>query len=169
MKIRLFKICMAVTCLCLLLSACGRESDTAIREYSYSTEKFYSDKAEPTSEPLLCETYDENLTEQALKHYQEVYSAKAVFSDLYVSQKYLMIGKDTIVELLLINGYSQTKEIRRENIERVECKALTDLCRIELFDKTNESLSITVNEETAKEITALLQPKDTVKEDIPHE
>lgn len=168
MGIHLFKIYIVVTCICLLLAACGRESNTAIHEYSYSSENPYTAETESNYDPLLSvsETYDENLTKQALEHYKEVYAAETVFSDLYVSQKYLIIGKDTIAELLLINGYYQTKEIRRENIERVECKALTDFCRIELFDKTNESLSIMVRSETAKEITALLQPKDTVKEGV---
>ncbi len=169
MKIHLIKICTAVTCVSLLLSACRKESDTAIHEYSYSTEKNYAAETESASETLLCETYDENLAEEAVKHYQEVYSAEAVFSDLYVSQKYLIIGKDTIAQLLLTNGYSQAKEIRRENIERVECKALTDLCIIELFDRTNESLSIMVKTETAKEITSLLQPHNPVKGSVSHE
>ena len=69
----------------------------------------------------------------------------------------------------MISGYSQTKEIRRDNIERLESKAFTDFCSIEIFDKTNEHLSVTVKSETAKEIAKLLQPKDSVKDGVSHE
>lgn len=172
MDIHLIKICTVLMCFCLLLAVCVKESGTSTHEYSDTSKKSHTAETESTSELLFSgnETDDENLTEQeALEHYREVYSAEAVFSDLFVPQKYLIIVQDTIAELLLLNGYSQTKEIRKDNIERVESKVLTDFCSIEIFDKTNEHLSITVKSEAAKEITVLLQPKDSVKDGVPHE
>ena len=168
MKIHPFKICAVLLGLCLLLAACGKESDPAIRGASDPSENVPATEAASTSEPSLSETYDADPAKQTLEHYRAVYSAEAVFSDLFVPQKYLLIGQDTVAELLLIDGYSQAKELCRKAIERVESKALTDFCSIEIFDKTNEHLSILVNSEAAEEIAALLRPKYPVKEDVSH-
>ena len=172
MNVRSIKICTLLLCICLLLAACGGKNGIPAEETSDSSENPHTTETEAASEPSFSgsETSDGDLAEQeALAHYREIYSAEAVFSDLFVPQKYLIIGRDTVAELLLISGYSQTKEIRRDNIERLESKAFTDFCSIEIFDRTNEYLSVTVKSETAKEIAKLLQPKDSVKDGVSHE
>jgi len=113
--------------------------------------EYYQDWSEPKS------TVSEGSADEKLEYYQEMYGTDHVFRDLFLPQKVLLIGDENIAVVFLISGYDQVKVIRRTCVERVENISLELFCRIDVFDKTNQNISIMLSPESAEAAAALLQ------------
>lgn len=82
---------------------------------------------------------------RALNDYLERYGTTAYYQDLFIPQKYLLIGPDSLVQLLLLDGTEQATVIPRESISYVESNAIDDFRSITIYDKSGNSTSISVS------------------------
>ncbi len=143
---------------CFLFSGCAVENETMPQ--STPETRVFEDSAAQTerndwSEPKS--TVSEGSADEKLEYYQEMYGTDHVFRDLFLPQKVLLIGDENIAVVFLISGYDQVKVIRRTCVERVENISLELFCRIDVFDKTNQNISIMLSPESAEAAAALLQ------------
>ena len=127
------------------LSGCSSHQETSVPEKLTEAPTVES----TTEAPILP-------TKPAWEKYAMQYGAEDVFADLYTPGKYLLIGEDTVVLLVSIGGYDQLTVMDRYAIARVEQKNLPDFTQIEIYDKTDEKLSLIVSPQDGATIGKLL-------------
>lgn len=98
---------------------------------------------------------DEDM-EKAVERYAALYHVEHVYYDIAVPQKMLLIGEEQIVELLCVAGYEQTKVIDRMSVVRVDSSRLGEFDAVNIYDKTNQCISVMVEPGLSEELAALL-------------
>ena len=136
--------CILFLLLCTL-SGCSSHRETSVPEKLTEAPTFES----TTEAPALP-------AEPAWEKYAMQYGAEDMFADLYTPGKYLLIGEDTVVLLVSIGGYDELTLMDRDAVARVEQKNLPDFTQIEIYDKTDEKLSLIVSPEDGTAIGKLL-------------
>lgn len=119
---------------------------TEVSTYSYGTTNTAS--FEHSSQAA----YDIGKLNNTISYYSDLYGAEYVYQDSCINQKFILIGKEYIVELFTVEGLNQTKVIKINNIERIERNSLPEFDEIKIYDKTNQCISAFVNSKEADEI-----------------
>ena len=144
-------IAMTALLLTFLLTACGGRESSRITDASYSGQS-----SEPEATSSSTEDPDAGM-EDAMERYCALYHAEDVFRDVLVPQKALLIGEEQIVELTWFSGYAQTRVIERSSLVRVENSRLDTWDIVNLYDKTNQCITIMLEPGRSEEIVALLE------------
>lgn len=95
--------------------------------------------------------------ENAIKRYSELYNADRAYRDITVPQKALLIGDEQIVELTYLPGYENTNVTERSSVVRVEDSRLDAFDIVNIYDKTNQCISVIVEPGMSDEIAVLLK------------
>lgn len=95
--------------------------------------------------------------EETRKRYAAFYHTSAAFEDLYMPQKVWLIGDKAIVQLVSFSGYHDATILFRACIERIEQSSLPGFGSVTVFDKSGQSISITVSSADFASVTALLR------------
>lgn len=111
---------------------------------------------EPEASPAPSESPEEGRKEDLWLVYAERYGTDHVFTDLYIPEKLWLIGEENIVQLVSFVGNEDIRVFPRTSIERVEHLLLDEFGFVDVYDKTNECISITLTPSDAEAILELL-------------
>lgn len=138
------------------LSSCG----TVTIDFPESDRRTqYSPVSESESDPydgVTDKNPNEKSDEEIITYYVSLYSAENVYRDMFAPQNLLLIGDDFVVGLFVMNPFSQTVEIRKNNVERIGNTSFGTFSTIEVFDKSGQCVSVTVSPALAAEIVTIL-------------
>lgn len=159
------KVLVSSLLLILVLTVPGCTADDnsgiSLAETSADTELFIPKTKQIAESSVSLSVTEESEPEDTtafdvLEQYAELYNADYIFDDIYLPEKHLLIGDENIVQLISIGGYDKATVIKHDSVERVEHTVLDQFTRIEIFDKTNQSVSISVSPAEGTEILELL-------------
>lgn len=91
-------------------------------------------------------------SEEELQQYIDRFAARSVYRDLLVPNQYLLMGDTRIVQLLLIPGLSNYMAVDREDIVRVEVTEIDEIAMLQIIDKTNAGISMTLSPDQADQV-----------------
>ena len=97
-----------------------------------------------------------NTTEPDRQPYMEQYGAQHCFVDVFFPEKCWLICEETIVQLISFEGFDDVTVIDRASVERVQSLSLGDCVSVEIFDRTNQTISIMVSLPDAEPLLELL-------------
>lgn len=86
-------------------------------------------------------------------NYMETYHADKDYTDLFVPQKHWLINDTSLIQLVLMPGTTQAKEIPFTAIDRVETTEIGEYSVLTVYDKTNTSLTLNQSPAVVQEIT----------------
>lgn len=148
---KIIVIAAAMVLLCFMLAGCSGKVQPAVTESP-------SHAKTPEPEPVSSAPEDNAAEiENAIERYCELYNADHVYRDVAVPQKAMLIGEEQIVELTYFSGYENTKVIERSSLVRVENSRLAMFDIVNIYDKTNQCISVMVEPGLSDEIAALLK------------
>ena len=141
----------------------GCMSDFSTRE-SKSTSKSVAAVEQSEEDTVTSDTHIVNETpeektintREIIDKYAKVYDTHTEFSDMYVAEKHLLIGDETIVELFVIGDFCDVVSISRKDIERIEHSAFEEFACITIYDKTKQTISLTVAPDIFNNILEIL-------------
>lgn len=93
---------------------------------------------------------------EILVKYTKMYNTNIDFSDMYVAEKHLLIGDEVIVELFVIGDFCNVVSISKKNIERIEHSVFEEFASVTIYDKTKQTISLTVTPENLNKILEFL-------------
>ena len=158
-----FFICSSIIILVLLLSGCTeKEAELPIERKPVAEETIAPAEVhtEGYSEPIKKDdkssAADDSL-EDVLFTYAEKYETEYRFTDLYISAKCWLVGKENIVEIISVGGIDDVTIMEQKAVERVEHLNIGEFTTISVFDKTGQSISIMVSPEDAGKLLDLIE------------
>lgn len=107
---------------------------------------------------ILNETSEEKVinTREIVDEYAKVYDTHTDFPDMFVTEKHLLIGDETIVELFVIGDFCDAVSISRKDVERIEHSVFEEFASITIYDKTKKTISLTVAPDILNNILEIL-------------
>lgn len=144
--------------ICFLLSGCSGANNISKQPNECVIETVNTEHEE-----VSFKTNANNITEgktyqakadytQIFERYKILYEAEDFYPDLYFDGKFLLVGKSSVVCLIVIGDTQDTTIISKQNIAKVDDFVSSEFGSITIYDKTGETVSIMVNPETTKEI-----------------
>lgn len=131
-------------------TGCDKQERAIITDSSYG----------PSSESEVVSSLTESPVagiEDAIERYCALYHAEYVYCDVIVPQKALLIAEKQIIELTVFSSYEQTKIIERSSVVRVENIHIDMFEIVNIYDKTNQFISVMVEPGMSDEIAILLK------------
>lgn len=155
-------IFLALIFICFILSGCSDESYTSDKKDNLivKVEKSeYEEKAPDTDTKNKAEEIShQNKTDytQILDKYRALYSIEEIYSDLYFDGKFLLVGKNSVVCLIVIGDVEDTTVISKQNIAKAEDFVSGEFGSITIYDKNGETVGIMVKPKETKEIISAI-------------
>lgn len=88
--------------------------------------------------------------------FKEKLGAGCMYQDRFIPQQFLYISNEKIVIAVFLGGTEQIREIDRSKYSRMKITKTSDFAKVEIFDVSGSSLSITLNPAEADEIQSML-------------
>ena len=126
------------------------ESVSEFEQVVESAETDYYMPEEPTAEKVINES-------EIIDKYAKIYNTYISYTDMFIPEKHLLIGDSKIVVLFITKDFNHVISVERKDIERIEHSEFEELGIIEIFDKTNQVISITVDPDTLNTILDILK------------
>ena len=143
----------------ILLAGCMSDVSTKERKPPFKSVAIVEQSEEDTiTSDTLNETSEEKVinTREIVDKYAKVYDTHTDFSDMYVTEKHLLIGDETIVELFVIGDFCNVVSISRKEVERIEHSVFEKFASITIYDKTKKTISLTVAPDDLNNILKIL-------------
>ena len=153
----------SIIVLVLLLGGCTEKEAELSGERKPVTEETIAPAevhTEEYSEPVMesdRKTTTDNNKEDGWLTYAEKYETEYCFTDLYISAKCWLVGKENIVEIISVGGIDDVTIMEHKAVERVEHLNIGEFTTISVFDKTGQSISIMVSPEDAGKLLDLIE------------
>lgn len=129
-----------------LLSSC--QQDNAVSNRSADPDASVGSTAE------ISVLQTEGISDEFLAEYKEKYHASVVVIDMLIPQQALLVGDESFVKLLVLEGIAGETVIPRDSIARIEKTELagTNMLIVKIVDKTGKEFSFTLAPEDAAKI-----------------
>ena len=88
--------------------------------------------------------------------YLKAYPGARIYPDLLVPGKALLIADDVLEELFCTQAYHRETTMKKAAVERIARNDYPSFSTVEIFDKTGQCLSVSVDPAAAAEIVELI-------------
>lgn len=131
----------------ILLSSCKSANDTANR----STDSGAS--AGSTEEISVLQT--EGISDEFLAEYQEKHNTSVAVIDVLIPQQALLVGDESFVKLIVLEGITGETVILRDSVARIEKTEIpgVGMVTVKIVDRTGKEISVTLTPEDAEKIS----------------
>ena len=152
--------CIILLCIPFMLTGCFTSVNKSTLSQS-PTQSHIFEKPNPklTYDTSNAEETEEELSntygEDARKQLSELYNTSQVFEDLYMVEKVWLIGKENVVQLISFGDYDDICVLSRDNIEKIKISSFSDFAKMTVYDKTGQSISLTVHSDEFFELSEL--------------
>ena len=153
---RVFCFCLIICAVCTLFYGCAEE-ESAGSAGTFSTQSVLDSQPEQKPQETESTVSQQEQTENTLKQYEDLYETNYRISDAFVPQKVWLIGEKSLVEVFALKGVNNATVVEKKNIQRVEHKAVATFTTVTVYDKTGNSLTLSVENEKATEVLGMLQ------------
>ena len=130
----------------VLLSSC--QQDNAVTNRSTDPDESVGFTAE------ISVLQTEGISDELIAEYKEKYHASVAVIDMLIPQQTLLVGDESFVKLLVLEGIAGETVIPRDSIARIEKTELTgtSMVIVKIVDKTGKEISFTLMPEDAAKI-----------------
>ena len=155
-------IFLALIFICFILSGCSGESYTLDKKENQIVKVEKIEQKETAPEANIKKDSEKSATQdkpdytQILDKYRALYEAEEIYSDLYFDGKFLLIGKSSVVCLIVIGDVEDATVISKQNIAKAEDFVSGEFGSITIYDKTGETVGIMVKPEETKDIISAI-------------
>ena len=94
---------------------------------------------------------------EIIDKYAKIYNTYISYKDMFIPEKHLLIGDSTVVVLFITKDFNHVVSVNRKDIERIEHSEFEGIGFIDIFDKTNQEISLTVDPDTLNIILGILK------------
>ena len=130
----------------VLLSSC--QQGNAVTDRSTDSDASVGSTAE------ISVLQTEGISDEFLAEYKEKYNASVAVIDMLIPQQALLVGDESLVKLLVLEGITGETVIPRDSIARIEKTELTgtSMVIVKIVDKTGKEISFTLMPEDAAKV-----------------
>ncbi len=131
----------------VLLSSC--QQGNAVTDRSTDSDASVGSTAE------ISVLQTEGISGEFLAEYKEKYNASVALIDMLIPQQALLVGDESLVKLLVLEGITGETVIPRDSIARIEKTELTgtNMVIVKIVDKTGKEISFTLTPEDAAKVS----------------
>ncbi len=131
----------------VLLSSC--QQGNAVTDRSTDSDASVGSTAE------ISVLQTEGISGEFLAEYKEKYNASVALIDMLIPQQALLVGDESLVKLLVLEGITGETVIPRDSIARIEKTELTgtNMVIVKIVDKTGKEISFTLAPEDAAKVS----------------
>ena len=131
----------------VLLSSC--QQGNAVTDRSTDSDASVGSTAE------ISVLQTEGISDEFLAEYKEKYNASVAVIDMLIPQQALLVGDESLVKLLVLEGITGETVIPRDSVARIEKTELagTNMVIVKIVDKTGKELSFTLTPEDAAKVS----------------
>ena len=114
-----------------------------------------SDRASQVENTTNAAEHIEAISSETLAEYKAKHNASVAVIDMLIPQQALVLGDESIVKILVLNGITNETVVPRDSIARIEKTEIpgAGMVTVKIVDKTGKEISFTLTPEDAAKVS----------------